>query len=101
MARIVVTETADRDVDEIVTYLAEQAGARVAEKYLDLFDGVYARLALLPGSGPPRPHLGQLTRISVVSPYVVIYDWDAANDCVTVLRVVHGRRRITRRLVRQ
>jgi plasmid stabilization system protein ParE len=40
-----------------------------------------------------------MARCGVVEPYVVIYDYRA--DVVTVLRVLDGRRNITRRLIRQ
>jgi toxin ParE1/3/4 len=100
MARIVVTEKADGDIDEIAAYLSQHAGARTVANYLDQFDAVYERLARLPGSGPLRPRLGSTTRIAVVLPYVMIYDWDAENDTAIILRVLHGRRRITRAIVR-
>jgi plasmid stabilization system protein ParE len=34
-----------------------------------------------------------------VPPYIVIYDHEQAADLVTVLRIVHGRRRITGKLL--
>lgn len=100
MTRIIVTRAADADIDEIVAHLAANAGLATARKYLGLIDRVYERLEAFPGSGPLRPRLGPLARIAVISPYVLIYDWDSAADTVTVLRVVHGRRRITRKLAR-
>jgi toxin ParE1/3/4 len=49
---------------------------------------------MFPHSGAPRLGLGSDIRIGVVRPYVVIYRYLADDDIVTVLRVVHGRRRI-------
>jgi toxin ParE1/3/4 len=43
------------------------------------------------------PALGPNVRIGVVSPYIVIYRH--AEDTVNVLRIVHGRRRITDKLL--
>lgn len=40
-----------------------------------------------------------MARLGVVEPYVVIYDYRP--DVVTVLRVLDGRRKLTRRLIRQ
>jgi len=95
MARVAVSTLADADVAQILTYLEQQGGSLVAYKYADLFDRLYDRLADQPSSGPPRPRLGSGIRIGIVSPFIVIYRYDATKDVVTVLRVVHGRRRIT------
>ena len=60
-----------------------------------LIERLYDRLGAHPGIGAPRPALGRNIRIGIVSPYIVIYRHTDADDTVTVLRVVHGRRRIT------
>jgi plasmid stabilization system protein ParE len=39
--------------------------------------------------------------MGIVPPYVLIYAFKAANDTLTLLRVVHGKRNITRRLIRR
>ena len=98
MARVVITEPADADVQAIIAYLSREAGHRVAAKYAQEFDAAYDRLADFPGIGPRRPALGLDTRIWVVRPYVIIYEH--IGDTVTVLRILHGRRDISRRLVR-
>jgi toxin ParE1/3/4 len=56
---------------------------------------LFDRLAEYPDSGAPRASLGRDIRIGVVSPYVVIYRHREADDTVTVLRIIHGRRNIT------
>ena len=68
MARIVLTEPADSDLAAIVPYLAGEAGAVTAEKYVGKFDALYAQLAVFPGSGAPRPLLGPAERIGLVPP---------------------------------
>ena len=98
MARVVVTEPAKRDLRQLLSYLHEQAGPRVATRYAAEFKAVYRRLADIPAAGPPRPALGPSARVAIVSPYIVVYDH--ANDMVTVLRVLHGKRKITHDLVR-
>lgn len=100
MARSVITEPADADIARIIDDLGVKAGANVADRYDADFDRLYVRLAAHPESGAPRPALGRQARISVVSPYVVIYEYLAADDAVMVLRIVHGRRKITRKLLR-
>lgn len=98
MTRVVVTEQAKRDVRRILSDLGERAGYRVAERYGAEFKAAYRRLNSFPDSGPPRPALGPNTRIVLVLPYVVIYE--SNDDTVTVLRVMHGRRNITRNAIR-
>jgi plasmid stabilization system protein ParE len=99
MARVVVSSNADEDTDNIFAYLAARAGRSIAVKYINLFESLYERLADHPASGPHRPVLGQDIRIGVVSPYIVIYRHSQTDDTVTVLRIIHGRQDITRKLL--
>ena len=99
MTRLVVTADADADLNEILDYLHKEAGAPVATSYGNRFAAIIERLVESPGIGAPRPTLGPHVRIGIVPPYVLIYDFTAANDTLTLLRVVHGRRNITRRLI--
>ena len=61
---------------------------------------LYDRLALFPRSGMRRESLGRNIRIGVVEPYIVIYQYRQP-DTVLIVRVLDGRRNITRRLVRE
>ena len=97
MARVVVTEFAKRDVRNILSDLSERASYRIAARYADEFKAVYRRLKELPAIGPSRSKLGPNCRIAIVLPYLVVYDY--VDDEVTVLRVLHGRRNITRSLL--
>jgi plasmid stabilization system protein ParE len=99
MTRLIVSEPADRDLATIVAYLAQEAGVATAERYAAAFDALFDRLTDFPGIGSPRPALGDDVRIGIVSPYIVIYAYDVAADVATVLRVIHGRRKITRKLL--
>lgn len=101
MARVVVSLLAQADTAIIPGDLAEKAGRRVAAEYAAAFEAVYERLAAHPDSGPPRSALGRDIRIGVVSLYIIIYGRTEANDTVTIFRVVHGRRRITGKLLRR
>jgi toxin ParE1/3/4 len=61
---------------------------------------------LIAWSRCPRPArrgkpLGPDAHIAIVYPYVLIYDYVQANDTVTLLRVLHGRRNITRDLLKR
>jgi toxin ParE1/3/4 len=56
-------------------------------------------LADYPESGPARTVLGTNVRIGIVFPYIVIYEHVAREDVVTILRIVHGRRKISGKLL--
>ena len=101
MAQLVIAATADADTDGILADLATKAGRHTASRYLDRFEKLYDRLAEHPASGPRRPALGPHARIGIVASYVVVYEHSEADDIVTVLRIVHGRRKISGALLRQ
>jgi toxin ParE1/3/4 len=100
VARLVITAAADSDTAYIIADLAAKAGAGVAARYDPEIDALYQRLEQFPESGAPRHALGPLVRIGVVWPYVVIHEYVEADDAVTNLRILHGRRKLTRRLLR-
>ena len=93
MKRVVVSPLAAADEAEVLTYLSAQAGLRVAQTYRARFRDVYRLLAQQPDMGALRPALGAGVRIAIVEPYLVIYLHE--RDAVSVLRILHGRRRIT------
>jgi toxin ParE1/3/4 len=99
MARVVIAESADEDAAAMVVYLAEMAGYSIAERYNAEFEALYERLADIPGLGSRRPALGEHARVAIVYPFLVIYDW--SDDTVTVLRILHGKRRIARELLKR
>ena len=99
MARVVITGPADADSAAIISDLAAKAGAIVAERYDAEFDALYRRLAAFPESGSPRPKLGRFVRIGLASPYVVFFRHAPDGDVVAVIRILHGRRRVTRRML--
>jgi len=92
MARVLVASLADDDMAAILTDIAREAGTSAALRYYHRFERLLDRLARHPAIGAPRPALGPDTRIGVVAPYVVIYDYDRDADAVMILRVMHGRR---------
>jgi plasmid stabilization system protein ParE len=100
MTKIIISPRADADLDDVTTYLAGRGGEPLVAKYFGLFDAVYRRLQMWPASEPARRPLGKQARIAPVPPFVLIYDWDQATDTVTIVRIVRGSRRITRKLVR-
>jgi toxin ParE1/3/4 len=101
VARVVITEPADADSAAIISDLIAKAGELVANRYETDFDALYLRLATFPESGSLRPKLGRFIRIGLVSPYVVVFRHVPDDDLVAVIRILHGRRRITRRTLTQ
>ncbi|MGD9885153.1 MAG: type II toxin-antitoxin system RelE/ParE family toxin [Reyranella sp.] len=82
----------------MVAMLTDQAGKDAAGRYRADIEGLFKRLAMFPRSGARRRALGRNARIGVISPYVVVYD--LVDDEVLILRIVDGRRSISRRLIR-
>jgi toxin ParE1/3/4 len=99
MARVVFTASVDADSASILVDLNTKAGKPTVVKYRALFRKFYEHLADFPDSGAPRPNVGPTIRIGIVSPYIVIYRYTEADSTVMVLRIVHGRRKITGKLL--
>jgi len=100
MTRLVVSLQARADTAYVIRDLAAKAGNAVAAKYTASFETLFDRLLRFPDSGAPRPAIARHARIGVVSPYIVIYEFDAVtSDAVTIMRIVHGHRRITGKLL--
>jgi plasmid stabilization system protein ParE len=78
MARLLVAGPARLDVREILTRLTEAAGYPVARRYGARFKAMYRYIAQY-------------------QPFVMIYAYDGQE--ITILRVVDGRREITRQLL--
>jgi plasmid stabilization system protein ParE len=89
MARLIVAEEARLDIREILFYLRREAGAKVAQEYVNAFDRATDLLAEFPGMGTPHLELGEDARTVVVKPHKI------GDDVIILLRVVHGRRNIT------
>jgi plasmid stabilization system protein ParE len=99
VAKVVVTENAKQDVRDILTDVRKYQGYAVAARYATDFKAVYRDLAQWPGSGPPRREFGVNTRIKIVTPYLFFYDHE--DSTAIVLRVLHGSREITEKLLRR
>lgn len=97
MTRVVLTTPAEDDTFTILEGLALDAGADVADRYAADFAKFYGRLAQFPEIAALRSQLGRDVRMSVIRPYLVFHRFQRSADCVTVLRILHGKRRVTRR----
>ena len=99
MTRVIVTPPADADVAAIITWLDAEAGHKIADRYVASFERLYDSLTSHPGIGAPRPELGANIRIGVVPPYIVIYRHTKRDDTAYILRIIHGHRKITGKLL--
>ena len=99
MAKVSLSRQARLDLLSILEYLTDVAGARTARTYDSRLKQASDDLAVSPGIGSPRAHLGADTRLIIVNPYLIFYDGGPDSDVVHVLRILHGRRNITPDLV--
>ena len=98
-ARVVVSTVAQADAATILRDLAAKAGWSVAADYAASFEALFDRLTARPESGAARPAYGRHDRTGLVWPYVVAYRHVPDSDLFGVIRVLHGSRRISRKLL--
>ena len=94
--KVKITESADRDLDEILTYIAESlANPKAATDFADTLNERYATLE----HHPLMFELSRNKRLAnmgyrrfVVGSYVVLYLVDDVRQEVTIARIFYGRR---------
>jgi toxin ParE1/3/4 len=101
MIRIVVTATARRDRNDILAFLNKEAGPAVARKFAERFRDCAERLFRMPAYGAHRPRLGAECRGIVIAPYLLLYHYAEDRDQVTILRILHGKRAMTQKLLKR
>ncbi len=80
---------AERDLEEIWSYVAEDAGPETADSLIDAIVDRFDLLAETPSMGRLRPEFGPGVRSFVVANHVIYYR-EAADPLIA--RVLHGRR---------
>ncbi len=80
---------AERDLDEIWSYVAEDARPTTADRLIDAIIDRFDLLVEQPRMGRARPEFGPGVRSFPVKGYVVYYRHE---DELLVARVLHGRR---------
>lgn len=82
---------ADRDLREILSYVATESGStEIADRLLDRIVDRYSQLIRFPYLGRSRDDLGSGRRNLTVGEYVIVYR--IVEYEVRILRIVHGRR---------
>jgi toxin ParE1/3/4 len=79
----------ERDLEEIWSYVAEDASPATADRLIDAIIDRFELLAEQPRMGRLRPEFGSGVRSFAVENHVVYYRYD---EDVLIARVLHGRR---------
>lgn len=90
MSTLGYSNAAERDIDQIVDYIARD-NPRAAVAFAQRIERTCSRLARFPDLGTDRSVLGQGIRIFSVGRYVIYYRKEP-NDRLWILRVIHGAR---------
>jgi toxin ParE1/3/4 len=80
---------AERDLEEIWSYVAEDASPATADRLIDAIIDRFELLAEQPRMGRLRPEFGPGVRSFAVENHVIYYRYDGE---VLIARVLHGRR---------
>jgi len=92
------TESAEKDIDAILDYIAERDGIEQAQALLQLFRQSRSSLATLPSHGHFPPELAKLHisdfREIHVSVYRMVYQADESDQCVYIHAVLDARRHV-------
>ena len=80
---------AERDLEDIWSYVAEDASPATADRLIDAIVERVELLAEQPRMGRLRPEFGEGVRSFAVDSYVIYYRHEGA---LLVARVLHGRR---------
>jgi toxin ParE1/3/4 len=99
MAKVQLSTAARADYDEIMEYLRTAGGQAVVDQYQSDFFAAFDQIEVFPGSGAPRGHLGASVRLLVLKPYSIYYEGRPKGDAVLVLRILRGRRRVTKKVL--
>ena len=81
---------AEQDLEEIWSYVAEDASFTTADRLLDAIFERFELLAVQPRIGRVRPEFGEGVRSFAVENHVIYYRHDG--QAVLIARVLHGRR---------
>lgn len=93
MPRIVLSNLADSDLDEIWTYV-DADNPIAAENLLRSITKKFELLANHKGIGTPRPKIDDSIRVFPVGRYLILFR--RLDDGIEVVRVVHGARDVTK-----
>ena len=96
--KVTVSGNADADLLLILTKSIESWGANRAVEYRLGLNASIAMLGDHPEIGKRLPNLGSNVRRQVYESHIIVYE-NTSDGQVLILRVVHGSRRLTKRLL--
>ncbi|WP_195909433.1 type II toxin-antitoxin system RelE/ParE family toxin [Rhizobium tubonense] len=96
MLPIIRTDRADEDLINIWAAIAAD-NPNAADRVLDAIEARWQQLAQHPYSGMVRDDLAPNIRNLVAGQYLTLYRVN--DECVEIIRVLHGRRKISRDIV--
>lgn len=88
--RLIVSATAENDINDALSYLKESAGVSVALRFAERVDVDLQRLARLGHSGVPRDVISPGLRMMVLGQYCAYFR--VTKDSVRIIRFVHSAR---------
>ena len=92
MRQIRLAATAQSDLIEIWSNIAEYRNNNAADQIIDRLAETYGTLAQFPEMGRSRDELFPGYRSFVVSPYLIFYQ--ILPDAIEIIRVLHGMRNL-------
>ena len=95
MTRVVLTDSAKQDLLDVWLYIAAD-NPDAADRLLDEIDETLHLLAGAPGLGRSRDDIASGLRYFPIGSYLILYE--ALPDGITVVRLVHGARHLSRLL---
>ncbi|NLR70326.1 type II toxin-antitoxin system RelE/ParE family toxin [Novosphingobium sp. ERN07] len=95
MAKIIVSQQADDDFERIWLNIALD-NDDAADRLLRAINVKIERLRIFPEIGRARDDLRPAARGLVHGSYLILYEYDAAHDVVTIITVVEGMRDLDR-----
>lgn len=84
------------DLTEAYAYLAART-PRAADRFLDEVENLARLLVMFPKGGRFRPQLGLNIRSFPIRRFQYVAYYKVDGDCVFLLRLLHGARKVTRK----
>jgi toxin ParE1/3/4 len=95
--RVALFASGGRDLEKINTDISAAGGEAVARNFLARLRASLEKLPDFPRLGRQRPRFGRGVRSWAYAPYIAFYR--ATGEGVEIIRIIHGRRRITRETI--
>ncbi|NYT77097.1 type II toxin-antitoxin system RelE/ParE family toxin [Alcaligenaceae bacterium] len=89
-----LTESAEADLSEIWSYIAEEASEKTAQHFISKLQETCRKVLSFPEGQPARPLIASNLRVTFHGAYAIYYTY--TEDTVYSVRVLHGARDISR-----